>query len=34
LKNADRQWSAEISKRGDAFVEEFRMGQGFSPRIK
>jgi multiple sugar transport system substrate-binding protein len=34
LRNAHRAWQREIGRRGDAFIDEFRMSQGFSKRIK
>jgi len=34
LQDAHRAWQKEIARRSDSFVDEYRMSQGFSPRIK
>lgn len=34
LQNAHQAWKKELAVRGDAFIDEFRTSQGFSPRIK
>jgi multiple sugar transport system substrate-binding protein len=34
LEKAHQTWRKEIERRGDEFIDDYRMGQGFSPRIK
>ena len=34
LQKSHQTWQSEIARRGDSFVDEYRMSQGFSKRIK